>query len=43
MSKNISKKNLLKLRLFLASQEKTNDVKANNTKVRGTGAKPSSN
>lgn len=43
MSKNISKKNLTKLRLFLAQQDKINDVKGNNTKVRGTGSKPSTN
>lgn len=41
MSKNISKKNLTKLRLFLASQIK-NDIKANHIKIRGASAKPSS-
>jgi len=40
MSKNISKKNLTKLRLYLAQQ---NDIKTNDTKVRGTSTKPSTN
>ena len=43
MSKNISKKNLTKLRLFLATQEKKNDIKANYIKVRGVSVKPSAN
>jgi hypothetical protein len=41
MSKNISKKNLTKLRLFLAIQEKKNDIKTNHIKVRRVSAKPS--
>jgi hypothetical protein len=43
MSKNISKKNIIKLRLFLATQEKKNDIKANHIKVRGVSVKPSAN
>lgn len=40
MSKNISKKNLTKLRLFLAQQDKKNDIKASHTKINGASGKP---
>ena len=36
MSKKINKKNLEKLKIYFAKI----DIKANNTKVRGTGTKP---
>jgi hypothetical protein len=41
MSKNVSKKNEAKLRLYLAEQQKKNDTKANHIKVRRVSAKPS--
>jgi len=43
MPKNISKKNEIKLRLFLAQQDKKNDVKTNHIKVAGIGGKPQTN
>jgi hypothetical protein len=41
MSKNVSKKNEAKLRLYLAEQQKKNDIKTSHTKVRRVGVKPS--
>lgn len=41
MSKNVSKKNEAKLRLYLAEQQKKNDIKASHTKIRTVGVKPS--
>jgi hypothetical protein len=43
MPKNTSKKNEQKLRLFLAQQEKKNDIKTNHTKVNGISGKPQTN
>jgi len=43
MPKNTSKKNEKKLRLFLAQQEKTNDIKANHIKIARPGGKPQTN
>jgi len=40
MPKNTSKKNENKLRLFLAQQEKKNDVKTSHTKIKGVSGKP---
>jgi hypothetical protein len=43
MPKNTSKKNEKKLRLFLAQQDKINDVKTSHIKVNGISGKPQTN
>jgi hypothetical protein len=43
MPKNTSKKNEKKLRLFLAQQDKINDIKTSHIKINGISGKPSAN